>query len=83
MTRQEMLDRLAEHRSTISEFERSLRYDFEDTIEPHLQTQEMEHLSMLLFFATKTADIAGRVILKALSIADKIDQERSQRETSD
>jgi len=82
MTRQDILDRLAEHRGIITEFERALRYDFEETIEPHLQEEEMGHLSTLLFVATKTTDIASRVFLKALSLADQLEQERRRHASS-
>lgn len=71
MTRQEILDRLAEHRSILSEVERSLRYDFDENVDTILQKPELQQVSILISVANRASDLASRLLLKALSLADQ------------
>lgn len=71
MTRQEILEQLAKHRSALSEFERALRYDFDEASDPLLKKEDLQTFSHLIIVANAASNLAFRVLLKALSLADQ------------
>lgn len=71
MTREDMLDRMAEHRQVLRALERPLRYDVDEEADNLIQKPELAKVSMFLLVATKAADVAGRFFLKVLSLADQ------------